>query len=84
MDRAEHDALLAEADARVERLPAGPGTRELKTRLDRLRRAVDAWGSRVPTEEQRAALQEQIEEVIRIARASAPTLRRPAVRRKRT
>jgi hypothetical protein len=67
--------LLDEADACVARMPATPGARELRARLDQYRRVVAQWNQRPPADEQRRAMRDQVAEVLRIARATAPTLR---------
>jgi len=72
----EHDVpieqLLDEAEALVARMSASPGARELKERLARCRRE---WAASPPSEERRQALREQIDEVVRIARVTSPTVR---------
>lgn len=72
--------LLDEADRYVARMPATPGARELKARLEKYRRTVDGWAVHPPTDEQRAAMREQLSEVLRIARNTAPTLKRRLTR----
>jgi hypothetical protein len=70
------EALLLEAETWVGRIPPTPGARELTTRLSRLRHAFEGWSFRKPTAEQRVALREEIDDVLRIARATSPTQRR--------
>ena len=70
------EELLDEADRYVGRMPATPGARELKARLEKYRRTMGAWPMHAPTDEQRVAMREQLGEVLRIARNTAPTLRR--------
>jgi hypothetical protein len=47
---------LADTLERLRELPAGPRTRELRTKAEGFERALRAWSLRPPTEEQRAAL----------------------------
>jgi hypothetical protein len=75
--RAEVEKALREAAAYVERMAATAGARELKTRLDGYRRALESWGRSRPSDEQAEALLECVDEVRRLAVGSAPTVRRP-------
>jgi len=70
------EELLDEADRYVGRMPATPGARELKARLEKYRRTIGGWAVHAPTDEQRAAMRERLGEVLRIARNTAPTLKR--------
>jgi len=70
------EELLDEADRYVGRMPATPGARELRARLEKYRRTMGGWAVHAPTDEQRAAMREQLGEVLRIARNTAPTLKR--------
>lgn len=74
-EQASVEKLLDEARACVARMPATPGTRELRARLDQYRRAVEAWAVSAPTDDQRSALREQILAILKIANDSAPTLK---------
>lgn len=56
---------LADAIAVVHRLPPSPDTRELRTRLARYSHVVRGWTTVSPTEEQREALREQLDEILR-------------------
>jgi hypothetical protein len=78
-DEASVETLLEDARGYVARMPPTAGSRELKARLDQYRRVVDGWAMRTPTDEQRAALRDQLLAVLGIAKTSAPTmkLRRP-------
>lgn len=67
---------LFEALSWVNRMAPTPGMRELRTRLDRYRRVLEGWAISPPSSDQRRALREQVEEVRRIARNTAPTKRR--------
>jgi len=50
------DQSLADTIERLSELPPGPRVRELRAKAEGFERAVRAWSSRPPTEEQRAAL----------------------------
>jgi streptomycin 6-kinase len=79
-DRTRIDQALREAGQYVERMAPSPGARELKTRLESLRRALDSWDAVYrPTREQADALIEQADEVRRLATDRAPTARRRKV-----
>jgi hypothetical protein len=69
------DQWMEEAEACVARMPSTPGARELSARLERYRRVVAQWALRPPTDDQRQALRDQVGEVLRLARTTAPTLR---------
>jgi hypothetical protein len=69
------DQLLAEAEECVARMPSTPGARELRARLDQYKRVVAQWNQRPPADDQRQAMRDQVGEVLRIARTTAPTLR---------
>jgi hypothetical protein len=73
--------LLEEAASHVARMPASPGSRELKGRLDQYHRAIHGWTVSVPTASQRDAMHEQIVAVLDIAKQKSPTVktRRPPV-----
>jgi hypothetical protein len=73
--------LLEEAASHVARMPASPGSRELKGRLDQYRRAVRGWTVSAPTASQRDAMHEQIVAVLDIARQKGSTVKtkRPPV-----
>lgn len=63
---------LADAIAAVDRLPPTPGSRALRTRLERYRHVIRGWVTFTPTEEQREALREQLDEILRgLQRAGA-------------
>jgi hypothetical protein len=70
------EELLDEADRYAGRMPSTPGARELKARLEKYRRTMRGWAVHAPTGEQRTAMREQLGEVLRIARNTAPTLKR--------
>jgi hypothetical protein len=76
------EEALAEAIDQVARLPPSPGIRELRSRLDQYRRVVQAWATIPPGDEQRRALREQVDEVLRIVRSTAPTLRRRPLKKR--
>jgi hypothetical protein len=67
------EKLLTEAAEHVGRMPKSAGARELGARLERCRRTFESWMTLRPSEEQRHALREQIEEVLAIARTTSPT-----------
>ena len=67
---------LFDAMSWVDRMAKTPGQRELRTRLDQYRRVLDSWVANPPSPEQQQALGEQIAEVRRLARDTAPTRRR--------
>jgi hypothetical protein len=70
------EELLTEAETLVGRMPASPGANELSLRLARFRQTIERWNeTREPTDEQLQALRDQVVEVLRIARATAPTVR---------
>jgi hypothetical protein len=75
--RQEVEKALREAAGYVERMAETPGARELKTRLEGYRRALESWGRSRPSDEQAEALLECVDEVRRIAVGAAPTVRRP-------
>jgi hypothetical protein len=70
------EQALFDAMSWVDRMAPTPGQRELRTRLDQYRRVLEGWAISPPSSGQRQALSEQIEEVRRIARSTAPTRRR--------
>ncbi len=70
------EQALSEAEGYVARMPATAGSRELKARLDGYRRALQSWSRSRPSDEQVDALVECVAEVNRIARVSAPTVRK--------
>jgi len=47
---------LIDTNERLREIPAGPRVRELRTKAEVYERALRAWVTRPPTEEQRAAL----------------------------
>ena len=50
------DQSIADTMARLGELPPGPRVRELRAKAEGFQRALLAWASRPPNEEQRAAL----------------------------
>jgi hypothetical protein len=79
-DQARIDQALREATEYVTRMPASPGERELKARLESFRRVLESWGTvHRPTRQQVDALIERVNEVRRLATDTAPTVRRRKV-----
>lgn len=76
-DKARIEAAIREASEYVARMPATPGARELRTRLESFLRVVQSWGAiQRPTKDQVDALLDRVNEVRRLAVSTAPTLRR--------
>lgn len=73
------EELLRQAAQHVARMAPSPGARDLRTRLERCRQAVDKWRAVHPTDEQQQALRQQIDEILALARQTTPTrkMRRP-------
>lgn len=76
-DQAILEEALEEIAERISRMPANARTRELRARLDPLRRAGQAWHLRQPTEDQRAALLESVMDLHARVLAEVPTLPPP-------
>ena len=72
-DEMAPQTLIEEADKYVRRMPQTAAKRELASRLERYRRAVES--SPTPSADQAQALREQIQEVLLAARGGALTLR---------
>jgi hypothetical protein len=50
------EKALADTVERLRELPPGPRVRELRAKAEAFERALHAWSTRPPTEEQRATL----------------------------
>jgi hypothetical protein len=66
---------LNRAESHVSRMRPSPAARCLKLSLQALRRTVNSWSIRVPTEEQLRFLGERVAELLELAESSAPTIR---------
>jgi hypothetical protein len=76
-DKERIEEALREAGEYVARMPPSAGARELKARLEKLRRAVESWGAiHSPAPSQVDAMIEQANEVRRLATDRAPTMKR--------
>ncbi len=79
-EKASLEAVLDEAESRVACMDPSPGERQLKQLLVALRRIVDSWSLRPPSEGELAFLRARLAEVLHRAKHESPTvrLRRPA------
>jgi hypothetical protein len=74
-ERESIEFALSQAESHTVRMPPSPTTGRLKVALQVLRRVVDSWDARPPTDEQLTVLREQVAETLRLARTNSPTVR---------
>lgn len=79
-ERTRAEQAIREAQEHVAKMHPSPGQRELTTRLDTFKRAVEAWGTaHHPSAQEVDALLKSVGDVRRLAIGTAPTLRRRRV-----
>ncbi len=67
--------LLVQAERHVARMDLTPTTQLLRATVESHRRVVDSWRERPPADDRVQIVRERIEQVLRIAKATAPTVR---------
>jgi hypothetical protein len=74
-DWARIDQALNQAEAHAARMQPSPATEHLTGVLASFRRVMEGWSKAPPTDEQLQALRERVEQALRLARTTSPTLR---------
>lgn len=76
-DLIEFKSAVIYAQACLARMDPSPTTTRLTLAIDMLKRTMASWSTTPPTPEQRWLFREHMDEVIELARSSAPTVRPP-------